>query len=455
MGNCCAGDAGGKAKPAAAPRQMKRRSSVLSTTGIMDEVAPQTTAPKLEASRRDVQLAIARCTDILLGERYVIDSRIPASRSDARERYYEHLLLLIREAVQNDVNTNNSGGVIGVHLPSHVYELTALIKDRALRDSVLTFPTPATKRAVSCHALRLRKPLAERWLRALYDKSPDQGGIALPSLGALFKTAGQHSIAIPAAPLAEMEDFKYSEILKIASSYYEENLAPFRRLYQKHAVEGFLGLPGLQGFIAEYAVSEGCEGDFDVSKVFTHTLIEEDVRKVQGDMWSEQELFALVINPDGPYGGVRRRGKKVYQKMTQSLWDYSIFTTKNSHLLLRDIMTSDASHDMLKALLLSGHRCLELDISDGPEGEPCVYLAWTKSKRLPLSKCLSTIYENAFVASPYPVILRLHLHFGIEVDNVAQLTKTASYFKEYLHGSTVGWSADNVPPPAGMFYYFC
>ena len=78
--------------------------------------------------------------------------------------------------------------------------------------------------------------------------------------------------------------------------------------------------------------------------------------------------------------------------------------------------------------MLAGCRCVEVDVWDGDRGDPVVFHGNMGmdflSKKLHFIDVIKAIKENAFVNSPFPVIIRLENHCGPQQQKkMAQILK--------------------------------
>lgn len=91
-----------------------------------------------------------------------------------------------------------------------------------------------------------------------------------------------------------------------------------------------------------------------------------------------------------------------------------------------------SSTEAYRKALLAGARCVEIDLWDGPKGEPIVYHGHTLTSKITARNVLLAIKECAFVASPYPIILSLENHLCLE-----QQTLFAKYCVDIFGDSLV------------------
>ncbi|KAL3530887.1 hypothetical protein ACH5RR_010209 [Cinchona calisaya] len=131
-----------------------------------------------------------------------------------------------------------------------------------------------------------------------------------------------------------------------------------------------------------------------------------------------QFLFSVDLNPP--------IHSKVHHDMNAPLSHYFIFTGHNSYLTGNQL-TSDCSDVPIIKALKKGVRVIELDIwPNSSKDDVHVLHGRTVTTPVELIKCLKSIKEHAFVASPYPVVITLedHLPANLQAKVAQMLTET-------------------------------
>ncbi|NXI64219.1 PLCD3 phosphodiesterase, partial [Anseranas semipalmata] len=137
---------------------------------------------------------------------------------------------------------------------------------------------------------------------------------------------------------------------------------------------------------------------------------------------------------------------KVHQDMSQPLCHYFISSSHNTYLTHNQIGGTSSTEAYVRALM-TGCRCVELDCWEGADGEPVIYHGHTLTSKILFRDVIESIRDYAFKQSPYPVILSLENHCGLEQQATMARHMRAILGDMLLTQPLDGQDPDKLPSP--------
>ncbi|KAF5272994.1 hypothetical protein FQA39_LY07643 [Lamprigera yunnana] len=128
------------------------------------------------------------------------------------------------------------------------------------------------------------------------------------------------------------------------------------------------------------------------------------------------EGFARYLMDKSNYAFINEQEVPDESDMGRPMSTYYIASSHNTYLTGHQLK-GESSVELYSQVLLTGCRCVELDCWDGDDGYPMIYHGHTFTTKIPFSAVVETIERNAFVTSPYPVILSIENHCSLQQQN--------------------------------------
>ncbi|XP_012581483.1 PREDICTED: 1-phosphatidylinositol 4,5-bisphosphate phosphodiesterase delta-3, partial [Condylura cristata] len=131
----------------------------------------------------------------------------------------------------------------------------------------------------------------------------------------------------------------------------------------------------------------------------------------QHELMTLDGFMMYLLSPEG--AALDPAHTSVFQDMHQPLAHYFISSSHNTYLTTSQIEGASSTEAYVRAFA-QGCRCVELDCWEGPGGEPVIYHGHTLTSKILFRDVIQAVRDFAFTVSPYPVILSLENHCGLE-----------------------------------------
>ncbi|XP_006833582.1 PREDICTED: 1-phosphatidylinositol 4,5-bisphosphate phosphodiesterase delta-3 [Chrysochloris asiatica] len=160
----------------------------------------------------------------------------------------------------------------------------------------------------------------------------------------------------------------------------------------------------------------------------------------QHELMTLDGFMMYLLSPEG--AALNLAHMSLFQDMDQPLAHYFISSSHNTYLTYSQIGGPSSTEAYIRAFA-QGCRCVELDCWEGPGGEPIIYHGHTLTSKILFRDVVQAVHDHAFTLSPYPVILSLENHCGLE-----QQAAMARHLRTILGDMLVTEALDSQDPEA-------
>lgn len=271
------------------------------------------------------------------------------------------------------------------------------------------------------HAVEKRRS-DQQWLKLLFNQADKDGSGAL-SFDECCQLLLQLNMKID--PEAAMKLFQISNVnkrkIKDKQAIDAEEFIQFYQLllvrpeietlFRKYSEDDGASMSpnGLRQFLEKEQSMKDVKAEFAVGLI---RRFDPSPSKEMGRM-TLAGFTALMTSPMFEILDESQRDQ-IVQNMTHPLSHYFMASSHNTYLTGNQL-TSESSIEAYISVLKNGCRCIELDLWDGPDGEPVIYHGNTLTGTVPVKDVLNdAIKPFAFKTSTYPLFLSFENHLCLE-----------------------------------------
>ncbi|KAF8625841.1 hypothetical protein AX17_006738 [Amanita inopinata Kibby_2008] len=165
-------------------------------------------------------------------------------------------------------------------------------------------------------------------------------------------------------------------------------------------------------------------------------------------MTIDQFQTFLLSQDNTPFS---EQNKVIWQDMTRPISEYFISSSHNTYLVGHQLVGVSTIEGYIRALLHSC-RTVEMDVYDGPSGEPVVYHGKTLTSKVALRDICYAIAKYAFATSPYPIMISAEIHCSVEQQDKLVETMTEIFGDTLVKVPSDGSAPkiENLPSPEDL-----